>query len=51
VVRPIAKSKAVRVSGQAKNAVAEQQARVKGFALNLSQKTADTDDDGFKEYA
>jgi methyl-accepting chemotaxis protein len=51
VVRPISKSAAVRKSGPAKNAVAEQQARVKGFAMNLSQKTADKDDDGFEEYA
>jgi methyl-accepting chemotaxis protein len=31
--------------------VAEQQARVKGFALDMSHSTRDEDDDGFKDYA
>ncbi len=49
-IRSVAKTAPARALGQAKNTVAEQQARVKGFALNLSQKTSDADDEGFKEY-
>jgi hypothetical protein len=50
VIKPVAKTAANRSSGQVKNAVAEQQDRIKGFALTLSKKTTDTDDEGFKEY-
>ncbi len=34
-----------------KNTVADQQARVKGFAIDLAHGGPDADDDGFKEYA
>jgi methyl-accepting chemotaxis protein len=34
-----------------KAGVAEQQARVKGFALEMSREHRDSDEDGFKEYA
>jgi methyl-accepting chemotaxis protein len=48
--KPAAKLGA-KTAGKARatNTVAEQQARIKGFALDLGHK--DADDDGFKEYA
>jgi methyl-accepting chemotaxis protein len=44
---------AARAPGKAsgRNAVAEQQARVKGFAIDLSKGRHDEGEDGFKEYA
>jgi methyl-accepting chemotaxis protein len=48
--KPAAKAPAKRAAGKARGAtVAEQQARVKGFALDMGQR--DADDDSFKEYA
>jgi methyl-accepting chemotaxis protein len=48
--KPAAKGKSSGKSS-GRNTVAEQQARIKGFALDLTQSRHDTDEDGFKEYA
>jgi methyl-accepting chemotaxis protein len=46
-----AKMAAGKPANRATNSVAEQQARIKGFALDMSQSRHSGDDDGFKEYA
>lgn len=50
--KPVVRGSTKPGKAKANNSVAEQQARIKGFALNLSQNHHDADDDeGFKEYA
>jgi methyl-accepting chemotaxis protein len=54
IKKPVAKKRLERISlrGTPKGAtVAEQQARVKGFALDLTHGGPDSDDERFKEYA
>lgn len=47
----VAVKKSVNPAAQSKYGVAEQQARIKGFALEMTRENRDADDDGFKEYA
>ena len=49
--KPVAKSAPAKAAATARGGVALQQARARGFALDLSQGGADADDADFKDYA
>jgi methyl-accepting chemotaxis protein len=49
--KPVARNGAKTGKAKPAESVAEQQARAKGFAINMSQSRHDSDDEGFREYA